>query len=143
MAAGTFYKGKEVRLRLGDKTLYHSTTCGLSVSSKTQEIATKDTSGDITTPDGYTFSLSMDSLWADKENGTTTQLDPADLLQHQLDETVLTFEMRTEVDGDKMISGSCYVTNTDLTAEVGSMASAAFQFTGTGDLTVDDYDDGL
>ena len=139
MAAGTFYKGKEVRLRLGDKTLYHATTCQLTVSSKTQEIATKDTNGDLVTPDGYTSTLSMDSLWADKPNGTTTQLDPADLLQNQLDETLLTFELRTDVDGDKVISGSCYVTNTDLGAEVGNMATAAFQFTVSGDIAIDVY----
>ena len=136
---GQIYKGKEVRLRLGDKTLYHSTTCQLTVASKTQEIATKDTNGDIVIPDGYGSTLSMDSLWADKENGTTTQLDPADLLQNQLDETLLTFEMRTGADGDRVISGSCYVTNSDFGAEVGSMATAAFQFTVSGDIEVGVY----
>jgi hypothetical protein len=135
MAAGKIYNGKDVRLRLGDKVLYHSTSCQLTVSSKTQEIATKDTNGDLVEPDGYNFTLSLESLWADKETGGTTQLDPMDLLQHQLDEDELTFEMTTNIEGDRVISGKCYVTSTDLGAENGSKASASFQFTGTGDIT--------
>jgi hypothetical protein len=135
MAAEKIYKGKEMRLRFGEKTLYHATSCQLTVSSKTTEVATKDTNGDIVTPDGYTATLSTDSLWADKANGTTTQIDPIDLLQEQLDETLLTFEFTTGVVGDKIVSGSCYVTSTDLGAEVGSNATAAFQFTVSGDIT--------
>lgn len=137
MAAGKIYNGKDVRLRIGDKVLYHSTSCQLTVASKTQEVATKDTNGDLVTPDGYNFSLSMDALWADIEAGeTATQVDAGILLQHQLDEDVLTFEMTTSTAGDTVISGSCYVTNADLGAEVGNKATAAFQFTGTGDLTI-------
>lgn len=135
MAASTIYNGKEVRLRLGDKTLYHSTNCQLTISSKTQEIATKDTNGDIVTPDGYTATLSMDALWADKPDGSTTQLDPTDLITHQLAEDLLTFEVVTDVVGDKGFSGSCYVTNSDLGAEVGNKATAAFQFSVSGDVT--------
>ena len=137
MAAETIYKGKEMRLRFGEKTLYHATSCQLTVASKTQEVATKDTNGDIVTPDGYNSTLSTDSLWADKPNGTTTQVDPIDLLQNQLDETLLTFEFTTGVEGDRVVSGSCYVTNTDLGAEVGNNATAAFQFTVSGDIEID------
>lgn len=139
MAQGKIYNGKDLRLRLGGKTLYHSTSCQLTVSSKSQEVATKDTNGDIVTPDGYSATLSMDSLWADKSNGTTTQLDPADLLQNQLDEVLLDFEMTTGADGDRVISGQCYVTNSDFGAEVGNKATAAFQFTVSGDITVDTF----
>jgi hypothetical protein len=134
MAAGKIYNGKDVRLKIGDKTLYHSTSCQLTVASKTQEVATKDTNGDLVTPDGYNFTLSMDSLWADKPDGSTTQLDPADLVVHQLAEDLLTFEMTTSVAGDRGFSGSLYVTNSDLGAEVGNKATSSFQFTGTGDL---------
>lgn len=137
MAAGTIYKGKNVRLRIGDKILYHSTACNLTITTNTTEVATKDTNGTIVTPDNYSFSLSMDSLWANKETGQeAAQLDPKDLITHQLANDTLTFEMTTDVTGDDVVSGSCFVTNTDLGAEVGNSATAAFQFTGTGDLTI-------
>lgn len=137
MAAGTIFKGKDLRIKAGDKTLYHATNCQLTVASTTEEIATKDTNGTITTPDGYTSSLSTDSLWADKPDGSTTQLDPLDLLQHQLDEDLLTFEFSSGVVGERAISGNIYVTNTDLAAEVGSSATASFQFTVSGDISID------
>lgn len=136
MAASTIYNGKEMRLKFDDKTLYHATNCQLTVSSKTQELATKDTNGDIVSVDGYTASLSTDALWADKPLASSTQVDPADLLALQLAGTLGTFEFTTGVEGDRTISGSCYVTNSDFGAEVGNKATASFQFTVSGDITV-------
>lgn len=136
MAASTIYKGKNVRLRIGDKTLYHSTTAQITITSNTTEIATKDTNGTIVTPDNYSWTASMESLWANKPDGSTTQLDPKDLITHQLANDLLTLEFTTDVQGDDTYSGSCYVTQTDLGAEVGNSATASFQFTGSGDLTV-------
>lgn len=136
MAAGQIYKGKNVRIRLGDKILYHSTSAQITVASNTTEIATKDTNGTIVTPDNYSWSASIESLWANKETANAaTQLEPKDLLTHQLNNDLLTFEFSTDEAGDDMFTGSVYVTNTDLGAEVGNSATASFQFTGSGDLT--------
>jgi len=135
MAASTIYNGKNMRLHFGGKTLYHATNCQLTVSSETQELATKDTDGKIVSVDGYGATLSTDALWADKPNGSTTQVDPVDLLDFQIANTLLTWEFTTSVAGDKTISGSCYVTNSDLGAEVGNKATAAFQFLVSGDIT--------
>jgi hypothetical protein len=136
MAAGTIYKGRNVRIRIGDKILYHSTSATINITSNTTEVATKDTNGTIVTPDNYTWSASLESLWANKETGQeAVQLDPKDLIGHQLANDLLTFEFSTDVTGDDMYTGSCYVTNTDLGAEVGNSATASFQFTGSGDLT--------
>lgn len=137
MAAGQIFKGRDLRIKVGDKTLYHATNCQLTVATTTEELATKDTNGTIVTPDGYTSSLSTDSLWADKLEASSTQLDPLDLLQHQLDEDLLTFEFSSYVNGERTISGNCYVTNTDLGAEVGSSATASFQFTVSGDIDIE------
>lgn len=136
MAADTIYKGKNVRLRIGDKVLYHSTTAQITITSNTTEIATKDTNGTIVTPDNYSWTASMEALWSNKPDGSSTQLDPKDLLTHQLANDLLTLEFTTDVEGDDTYSGSCYVTSTDLGAEVGNSATASFQFTGSGDLTV-------
>lgn len=138
MAAGTIYDGKAMRLRFDDKILYHATSCQLTVASDTQELATKDTNGKIVSMDGYSATLSTDALWADKEStGTTTQIDPAELLGLQIAETPIAFEFTTGTSGDVVISGTCYCNNSDLGAEVGNKATASFQFIVTGDITVD------
>ena len=137
MAAGTIYNGKSLRLKFDDKKLFHATSCQLTVASKTQEVASKDTSGDIISMDGYNASLSTDALWADIETGeTATQVSPMDLLSYQIAETAIAFEFTTGTSGDAVVSGTCYVTNTDLGAEVGNKATAGFQFSVSGDITI-------
>lgn len=137
MAAGTIYNGKNVRFKFDDKKLFHATSCKLSVASKTEELATKDTNGDIVSIDGYSANLTTDALWSDIEAGETlTQIDPAALMALQIAGTLIAFEFTTGVSGDVTISGNCYVNNSDLNAEVGSKASASFQFIVSGDITI-------
>jgi hypothetical protein len=137
MAAGTIYNGKNLRLSFDGKKLYHATSCSMTIASKTQEVATKDTTGDILVIDGYNGSLSTDALWSDIESGETlTQVSPSDLLALQIAGTVIAFEFTTGVTGDVEISGNCYCTNTDLGAENGSKATAAFQFATSGDISI-------
>lgn len=137
MAAGQIFDGKNVRFKFANQTLFHATSCQLTVSSETQEYATKDTNGKIVGIDSYSGTLSTDGLWSMQETANTaTQVDAAELLQHQLDKTLLAFEFTNGVSGDTLISGNCYVTNTDLGAEVGNKATASFQFIVSGDITV-------
>ena len=137
MAAGTIYNGKNLRLNFDNKKLIHATSCQLTIASKTQEVATKDTTGDIIVIDGYNGTLSTDALWSDIESGeSATQVSPMDLLALQVAGTAIAFEFTTDVSGDVTISGSCYLTNTDLGAETGSKATAGFQFAISGDITI-------
>jgi hypothetical protein len=45
--ASTIYNGKLLRFKFNDKKLIHATSCKLTVSSKLEEIATKDTDGTV------------------------------------------------------------------------------------------------
>lgn len=136
MAAGKFYKGKNLRIRIEGETLFHSTTCGLSVAKDMEDQSTKDTNGKIVIPGDYAGTLSMESLMADKEDGSTSVADWADLLQYELDGTELSWEFSTGEVGDKIVSGKMYVNNTDLTAPNGETASASFAFTTNGDILI-------
>lgn len=136
MAAGQFYKGKNLRIRVEGSTVFHATTCALSITSDMEEQSTKDTKGKIVNPGDYGGTLSTDCLLADKEAGAVDVVDWADLLQYQLDGTLLSWEFSTGVAGDKIVSGSMYINQSDVNAENGTTANGSFAFTTTGDITV-------
>ena len=135
MAAGKPYKGKMVRIRIGDKTLFHATECGISITTKLEAIATKDTNGDVNTPSGYSWTASMSALVADKAVGNTTQHGFTDLVQMQLDGDELDFDFTTDETGDFVFSGKVFINQADITASTENSASGSFGFTGNGDLT--------
>ena len=136
MAAGQFYKGKNLRFKFDGKTLFHATSCSLSVSTDVEEIATKDTAGKVVIPGSYAGTLSTDALLADKPNGSTTQVDAFDLMALQLANTQITWEFSTGASGDRIVSGTTYLTQTDLTAEEAGIGSGSFSFITTGDITL-------
>jgi len=136
MAAGQFYRGKNLRFTLDGDTLFHATSCSLSIASDVDEIATKDTNGKVFIPGSYSGTLSMENLLADIEGGATNVIDQAALLGYQLNNTLVTWEFTTGVTGDIVISGSCYMTQSDLNAEEAGIASGSFSFQTTGDIVV-------
>jgi len=136
MAAGEFYKGKNLRISLEGKTLFHATSCSLSIQSDTDEIATKDTNGKVLIPGSYSGSLSMDNLLADIDAGNLTQVDQATLLGYQLANTEISWEFSTGVSGDMIISGTGYLTGSDLSAETEGISTGSFSIQTTGDITV-------
>lgn len=129
MAAGKFYKGKNLRIRVEGNTLFHATSCSLSIDTEMETQSTKDTQGKVVSPGDYEGTLSTDCLLADKETGAVEVVDWSDLLQYQIDKTLLTWEFSTGVVGDKIISGSMYINNSSLTSENGATASGSFAFT--------------
>lgn len=133
MAAGQFYKGKNLRFKLEDSVLFHATSCALSIQSDVEEVATKDTNGKVFIPGSYSGTLSMENLLADKDG---SQVDQSDLIGYQLNNTEVSWEFTTGVSGDIIISGTCYLTQTDLNAEEAGIASGSFSFQTTGDITL-------
>lgn len=134
MAAGQIYKGRKLRISVNGKTIYHATECSLTIDSNTEDIATKDTDGNVVVPDGYNWSLNTNALVADKETAST-QSDFMDVLDLQLQSTEVTIQFTTGETGDFLLSGKAYVTNASITASVGSAVSGSFTFTGNGNLT--------
>jgi hypothetical protein len=133
MAVGQIYKGKNVRFSFNGKTLYHATSCKLSVSTALEEIATKDTDGTVSTPSNYAWSISTEALVADKP-ASSTQSDFMDIISLQLAGTEIDIEFTTGTAGDFILSGKVYIESSDITAEVGNSVTGSFSFKGNGNL---------
>lgn len=133
MATIGFNKGHDFRLSFGGKTLYHSTSCKLDIQNKTQDIATKDTNGEVSIAGAYSWTVSTEALMANKP-ALSTQVDSFELVAAILNKTEYQVEFTTGVSGDKAYSGTVIVTNASVTAAEGSMVNGSFSFKGTGDL---------
>src|SRR5690606_30087307 len=133
MAAGQIYKGKNVRFSFEGKTLFHATTCSVSVSTTLESVATKDTNGTISIPGEYEWTLSTSALVADKP-ASSTQTDFMDLLELQLAGTEIDVEFTTGTTGDFILSGKAYIESSSINAETGNSVSGDFSFKGNGDL---------
>lgn len=134
MAAGQIYKGKNVRFKFNDKTLFHATSCKLSISTTIEDIATKDTDGSLGIPGNYSWTISTDSLVADKPTAST-QADFMDIVDFQLAGTEIDIEFTDDATGSFMYAGKVYVESSDLTADVGSSMTGSASFKGNGNLT--------
>lgn len=135
MAAGKIYKGKDLRIGVGGKTLYHSTSCSIQISTTLEAIATKDTKGTMNVPGNYEWSLSAESLTADKAVDST-QADYFDLIVSQLQGEEIDIEMTTGAKGEILMKGKAYIESTGISADVGSSSTSSFSFKGNGDLEV-------
>lgn len=132
--ASTIYKGKNLRFSLNGKTLYHATSCKLSLSTKLESIATKDTNGTVSTPSNYEWSITTDALVANKPTGSSTQSDFMDIVALQLAGTEIIVKFTTGISGDFVLTGNVFVESSDITAEVANSVTGSFSFKGNGDL---------
>lgn len=136
MAAGQIYKGKNVRFSFEGKTLFHATSCSVSISTTLESIATKDTSGSMSVPGNYEWTMSTSALVADKPT-SSSQTDFMDLVGLQLAGTEIDVEFTTGTTGDFILSGKVYIESSSISAEVGNSVTGDFSFKGNGDLTKD------
>lgn len=138
--ADKIYKGKNIRIIISGKKIFHATEGSISITTNLESIATKDTDGNIQTPSNYEWTASANALVA--------QVDPAgthaashssftDLVAAQLANSELDFQFTTEATGDFIFSGKVYITQCDITASTENAATGSFSFTGNGNLTLD------
>lgn len=143
MAGGQFYRGENLRLKFQGDPLYHATSCSLEISTATEELASKDITGTEISMGNYSGTLSTESLLADKVPDPalpappTPFVDPIELLQFQINKTLLDWEFTTGVVGDFKISGKCYVSQTSLTGDNQQVGTASFSFLVSGDITIE------
>lgn len=128
------YNGKFLRFKFKNKKLIHATNCKLTVASKLEEIATKDTDGTVSIPSGYSFTGSTEALLSKLPTGDITHCTGDDLLQAQLAGEEIDVEFTTDVTGDFIYTGKAYINNYDLGAEVNSSVKVTIAFTGNGNL---------
>lgn len=130
------FQGKKVRISLAGKVIYHATECTINIDSQTESIATKDTDGNISLPDGYSWTASTNALVAVVSSGSAaTHTGAIDVVALQLAQSEVDFEFTTGETGDFVFSGKAYVTSSSITATVGSTVKGSFTFTGNGNLT--------
>lgn len=137
MAAGKTYKGKNLRVRIGGKTVFHATECSFTTSRNMDSIASKDTNGEEVSPGNYTWGLSTNFLMADKPDASTTQLGIKDLLDAYQAGDVLDVEFTTDELGDVVISGEVYIESLDLTAPTNGVATGSTSLKGSGDFVTE------
>jgi len=136
---GTPIKGKNLRIRIDDKLVYHATEAGLSISVNMESISTKDTQGEINTPSNYTWSLSISALVAEIASSETALLathNPFNALTAKtLAMEEVDVEFTTDETGDTIWSGKAYFTQADFTAPNEGYATGSFSLQGNGNLT--------
>lgn len=128
-----FIKGKDLRISVGDKKIFHSTECSLSITRDLEEIATKDTDGKMQLAGDYSWSLSASAL-VNVDAAVTTHTKTEALIDAVLSGTPVTVEFTTGVVGATVYSGSAFVVQADITASNGTTVTGSFSFTGNGDL---------
>lgn len=136
MPAGSIVKGRNLRIKVADNTVYHATECSFSSTLEMEAIATKDTDGNVQTPGNYEWSLSTSALVAVKETGSS-QNDTYSIMEKYLAKEVIAVEFTTDVAGDIILSGNAYLSSCNITAPVNGSATYDVTITGDGDLTLD------
>lgn len=135
MAAGKKYSGKDLRIKVGGKVVFHATECSFQSQREIESLATKDTQGKESTLGGYDWSVSTKALVADKPVAGA-QTDTKDVLTQYKDGTEVQIEFATETAGDLLISGMAFITAFNIGANIGATATFDASFTGNGDFTV-------
>lgn len=133
--AAKIYKGKNVRLSVNGKTIFHSTACTLGLTTTLEELATKDTNGTISTPGSYAWTVGLNTLVADKDSTNVNQTDFMSVLDLQLAGAEVDISFATDVAGDFFLSGKAYIESCNISAEVGNTTTGDFSFKGNGNLT--------
>ena len=131
----SIYKGKIVRFQFDSKKLMHAINCSLDISTKLEEIATKDTDGTVTVPSNYTWSGSAEALFSTLPTGDTDHVTADTLIAQQLAGTEVAVEFTTAITGDFVFSGSAYFESVKIDAQTGSSVKVSFSFKGNGNLT--------
>jgi len=130
-----FIKGKGLRIALDGDKLWHATSCGIDSTSKSDTVNSKDTSGDVVTISGYSYTLSMEGLYATLPDGTPDRVTADDLMILHQAGTMVPWQMVSD-DSKYVYAGFAYVTQGGISAPTEGNATASFSFTGSGDYTI-------
>jgi hypothetical protein len=135
MAAGQAYKGKNLRIKIDGDTIFHATECSFNSSMSLEEIATKDTNGNLVVTGNYTWGVATNMLIADKAAGST-QEDFVSLLNKHKDGEIVQISFTTDAIGDVLITGYGYIESINFAAPTSGFATGDASFKGNGDYVV-------
>jgi hypothetical protein len=131
--AGNTYAGKNLRIRVADKTVFHATECSFTTSRNMESIASKDTNGEQVTPGNYTWGVSTSYLVANKPTASTTQIGIKEILDTYTAGTEVEISFATDIVGDVIITGNAFIEGLNMTAGTNGVATGDASFKGNGD----------
>lgn len=127
------YAGKNLRVRIDGKTVFHATECSFTTSRNMESIASKDTNGEQVTPGNYTWGVSTNFLVANIPAGSTTQVGTKEILDNYQDGTEVEISFTTNIVGDVIITGNTYIEGLNMSAGTNGVATGDCSFKGNGD----------
>lgn len=131
--AGNTYAGKNLRIRVDGKTIFHATECSFTTSRNMESIASKDTNGEQVTPGNYTWGVSTNFLVANIPNASTTQIATKQILDTYQAGTEVEVQFSTEIVGDVIITGNTFIESINMNAGTNGVATGDASFKGNGD----------
>jgi hypothetical protein len=134
--ADKIIKGKNVRLILDGKKIFHATECSIDMTFNLESIATKDTAGKISIPSDYEWTASLNALVAEKDPVSLTHHSFIDVVQKALAMEECTFQYTTDEEGEFLFTGKVFINQANITASTESSATGTFSFTGNGNLVL-------
>lgn len=129
-----FYEGTTMRIKIGAKTLFHEVDASLSSSIPFKEVASKDTTGVVSTPGTQSWSISTNGLIGN--SALAAQEDIATLYATHVAKTKVTIEFTTDVTGDVVFSGEAYIETFNIKSTHEETVTGDFSFKGDGALTI-------
>jgi hypothetical protein len=131
--AGNTYAGKNLRIRVEGKTIFHATECTFTTSRNMESIASKDTNGEQVTPGNYTWGVSTNFLVANKPTASSTQIGTKEILDTYQAGTEVEVQFSTEIVGDVIITGQSFIESLNMSAPTNGVATGDASFKGNGD----------
>jgi hypothetical protein len=131
--AGNTYAGKNLRIRVGGKTIFHATECTFTTSRNMESIASKDTNGEQVTPGNYSWGVSTNFLVANIPTASTTQIGTKQILDTYQAGTEVEVQFSTEIVGDVIITGQSFIESINMSAPTNGVATGDASFKGNGD----------
>jgi hypothetical protein len=131
--AGNTYAGKNLRIRVEGKTVFHATECSFTTSRNMESIASKDTNGEQVTPGNYSWSVSTNFLIANIPTASTTQIGTKQILDVYQAGTEVEIQFSTNIVGDVIITGQSFIESMNMSAPTSGVATGDASFKGNGD----------
>lgn len=136
--AGEKVMSGDLRLKLEDKTVFHATSCTLTMSREFKERATKDTTGVERAKSTKSFTASYEGLAVYASDGVGTH-DFEDLFGLYNDDAAAALDIEflpSESDATKKYTGECFIENLELTAPNDEDATISMSLVGNGALQI-------
>jgi len=126
-----------MRFTFGDKTIYHSTSCSLSLSREFNERATKDTNGTERAKGTKNWSATVEGLAVYNSDGVST-MDFFALFDAYDDDTDAPIDVEfspDEADAGFKLTGAGFIENLEKTMPNDEDATISFSVLGNGSMT--------